>query len=198
MARLSGRYYRARGQIRPYSAATARRFSAPRTAASGSLPETLPHELPFAIEFHHGSWFNDTDLSASRSVSGRLGHRGCALFAALAPSYSKFCLCTLAWAPRRQTTEQRQLDPVAAVRPWVPILRDLAHQVQMSTAMSATAFQATHRVIVRHFCCCWEKNSQHGRTNRAEVRDHRSRRPSNERLRVISSAYSRWPPTGRP
>ena len=28
--------------------------------------------------------------------------------------------------------------------------------------------------------------------------DHRSRRPSSERLRVISSVYSRWPPTGRP
>ena len=35
-------------------------------------------------------------------------------------------------------------------------------------------------------------------SRRRNLRSQRSRRPSRERLRVTSSAYSRWPPTGSP
>ena len=41
-----------------------------------------------------------------------------------------------------------------------------------------------------------EKATGYGREE--ELRPQRSWRPSSERLRVTSSAYSRWPPTGSP
>jgi uncharacterized protein YecE (DUF72 family) len=104
-------------------------FRHPERARLESFLQILPQDLQFAIEFRHGSWLKDTTLQLLETYH-------VAWVIVEAPFLPRRPRVTadfayIRWHGYRGLGQQsrRQLDPVAALRPWVPILRDLQRQV---------------------------------------------------------------------
>jgi len=88
----------------------------------------LPRQVSFALEFRHGSWVKDTTFSL-------LEQHGVAWVVVDAPFLPRVPRVTanfayVRWHGRPGYQTRRQLDPLAALRPWVPILHQLGRQVQ--------------------------------------------------------------------
>ena len=88
----------------------------------------LPRHVAFALEFRHGSWVKDTTFAL-------LEQHQVAWVVVDAP----FLPCVprvtapfayVRWHARPGYQTRRQMDPVAALRPWVPILHQLERQAQ--------------------------------------------------------------------
>lgn len=88
----------------------------------------LPAQVQFAIEFRHGSWVRDTTFAL-------LAQHQIAWVVVDAPFLPRLPHVTASfayvrWHGRPGYQTRRQLDPGAALRPWVPILQQLARQAQ--------------------------------------------------------------------
>lgn len=91
-----------------------------------SFLETLPREQRFAIEFRHGSWLKDTTFQLLEQYQ-------VAWVVVDAPFLPRVPRVTapfayVRWHRRSGYQTQRQLDPATALRPWVPLLRELGRQ----------------------------------------------------------------------
>lgn len=89
--------------------------------------DLLPPQVAFAIEFRHGSWLKDTTFAL-------LEQHQVAWVIVDAPFLPRVPRITagfayVRWHARPGHQARRQLDPAAALRPWVPVLRQLARQV---------------------------------------------------------------------
>ncbi|MGE3538840.1 MAG: DUF72 domain-containing protein [Candidatus Tectimicrobiota bacterium] len=90
--------------------------------------DILPAQVAFAIEFRHGSWARD-------STWRLLEQHQVAWVVVDAPFLPRLPQVTASfayvrWHARPGYQSRRQLDPVAALRPWVPVLQHLARQTQ--------------------------------------------------------------------
>lgn len=88
----------------------------------------LPPQVPFAIEFRHGSWVRDSTFTL-------LEHYQVAWVVVDAPFLPRVPRVTASfayvrWHGRPGYQTRRHLDPAAALRPWVSILQQLARQAQ--------------------------------------------------------------------
>ena len=92
--------------------------------------DTLPHELPFAIEFHHGSWCHDTTFQMLEAHQVAWVVVDAPFLPRVPRVTARFAYVRWHGHPGVRQQTQRQLDPTAALRPWVPMLRDLARQAQ--------------------------------------------------------------------
>jgi uncharacterized protein YecE (DUF72 family) len=91
--------------------------------------QTLPRAQQLAIEFHHGSWLKDATYALLETYQ-------VAWVIVEAPFLPRTPRVTANFAyvrwhgyPGISQQSRRQIDPVAAWQPWIPILRDLARQV---------------------------------------------------------------------
>lgn len=88
----------------------------------------LPRQVSFALEFRHGSWIKDTTFTL-------LEQHQVAWVVVDAPFLPRVPRVTanfayVRWHGRPGYQTRRQMDPVAALRPWVPILHQLGRQAQ--------------------------------------------------------------------
>ena len=88
----------------------------------------LPQQVSFAVEFRHGSWVKDTTFTL-------LEQHQVAWVVVDAPFLPRLPRVTanfayLRWHGRPGYQTRRQLDPAAALRPWVPVLHQLERQAQ--------------------------------------------------------------------
>ncbi|GIX45824.1 MAG: hypothetical protein KatS3mg131_0035 [Candidatus Tectimicrobiota bacterium] len=88
--------------------------------------QRLPSQPPFAIEFRHGSWLHESTFQL-------LEAHGVAWVVVDAPFLPRVPRVTapfayVRWHGRPGARAARQLDPAAALRPWVPMLQALARQ----------------------------------------------------------------------
>lgn len=88
----------------------------------------FPSDVPFAVEFRHGSWVNDTTFQL-------LEQHQIAWVVVDAPFLPRLPRVTarfayVRWHGRPGHATRRQLDPAAALRPWVAVLAALAAQAQ--------------------------------------------------------------------
>jgi uncharacterized protein YecE (DUF72 family) len=90
--------------------------------------QTLPQERQFALEFHHGSWLKDTTFQLLEAYQIAWVVVDASFLPRLPRVTAPFAY--VRWHGRPGTGQQstHQTDPVAALRPWVAILRDLMRQ----------------------------------------------------------------------
>jgi uncharacterized protein YecE (DUF72 family) len=91
---------------------------------------TLPQALHFAIEFHHGSWLKDATFELLEAYQVAWVVVDAPFLPRLPRVTASFAYVRWHGRPGVGQQTQRQLDPAAALRPWVPMLRDLARQAQ--------------------------------------------------------------------
>ena len=89
---------------------------------------TLPPQVQFAVEFRHGSWVKDTTFALLEQYQ-------VAWVVVDAPFLPRVPRVTanfayVRWHGRPGYQTQRQIDPAAALRPWVPVLHQLGRQAQ--------------------------------------------------------------------
>lgn len=87
----------------------------------------LPPDVRFAVEFRHGSWVKDSTFQL-------LEQHQVAWVIVDAPFLPRVPRVTtdfayVRWHGRPGHQTRRQLDPAAALRPWVPVLHHLVQQV---------------------------------------------------------------------
>jgi uncharacterized protein YecE (DUF72 family) len=89
---------------------------------------TLPQQVQFAVEFRHGSWIKDTTftLLEQSQVAWVIVD---APFLPCVPRVTA-SFAYVRWHGRPGYQTRRQMDPVAALRRWVPILHQLEQQAQ--------------------------------------------------------------------
>ena len=90
--------------------------------------QLLPQDRQFAIEFHHGSWRQETTFELLEAYQVAWVTVDAAFLPRLPRVTTHFAYVRWHGHPGRARQTTRQLDPVAALRPWVPILRDLGRQ----------------------------------------------------------------------
>ena len=90
--------------------------------------QTLPEERQFAIEFHHGSWLKETTFELLEAYQVAWVTVDAAFLPRLPRVTAPFAYVRWHGHPGVGRQSQRQIDPVGALRPWIPILRDLARQ----------------------------------------------------------------------
>ena len=90
--------------------------------------QTLPQERQFAIEFHHGSWLKESTFQLLEAYQVAWVIVEASFLPRLPRVTAPFAY--VRWHGYRGIEQQskRQLDPVTAWRPWVPILRQLERQ----------------------------------------------------------------------
>ena len=103
-------------------------FRSTEQAALATFLALLPPHVPFAVEFRHGSWVKDATFQL-------LEQHQVAWVVVDAPFLPRVLRVTapfayVRWHGRPGYQTRRQLDPAAALRPWVPVLHQLAQQVQ--------------------------------------------------------------------
>jgi uncharacterized protein YecE (DUF72 family) len=92
--------------------------------------DTLPQDVPFAIEFRHGSWLKDStyDLLNAHRVAWVV------VDAPFLPRIPRVTadVAYVRWHgyPGVGQRTRHETDPAASLRPWVTILRDLARQAE--------------------------------------------------------------------
>jgi len=95
--------------------------------------ETFLQHLPapgkFAIEFHHGSWLKEETFQLLEAHQVAWVIVDAAFLPRLPRVTAPFAYVRWHGRPGIGSQSTRQLAPAAALRPWVPILRDLARQV---------------------------------------------------------------------
>ncbi|MBM3223865.1 MAG: DUF72 domain-containing protein [Candidatus Tectomicrobia bacterium] len=87
----------------------------------------LPSHLAFAVEFRHGSWLKDSTFTLLEQYQ-------VAWVVVDAPFLPRVPRVTapfayVRWHRRPGYQTQRQMDPAAALRPWIPLLHQLGRQV---------------------------------------------------------------------
>ena len=92
--------------------------------------QTLPQTLHFAVEFRHGSWLKDITFELLEAHQVAWVVVDAPFLPRLPRVTTSFAYVRWHGRPGVGQQTQRQLDPTAALRPWVPILRDLARQAQ--------------------------------------------------------------------
>jgi uncharacterized protein YecE (DUF72 family) len=91
--------------------------------------QTLPREQQFAIEFRHGSWLKDTTWQLLEAHQMAWVTIDAPFLPRLSRVTAPFAYVRWHGRPGVRQQSQRQIDPIATLRPWVPILRDLGRQV---------------------------------------------------------------------
>jgi uncharacterized protein YecE (DUF72 family) len=90
--------------------------------------QTLPREVQFAVEFHHGSWLKDTTFELLEAYQIAWVVVDAAFLPRLPRVTAPFAYVRWHGYPGVEARTRRQTDPLTALRPWVPILRQLAQQ----------------------------------------------------------------------
>ena len=103
-------------------------FRSTEQAALEAFLDLLPRQAAFALEFRHGSWVKDTTFAL-------LERHQVAWVVVDAPFLPRVPRVTapfayVRWHGRPGYQTRRQMDPAAALRPWVPILHQLERQAQ--------------------------------------------------------------------
>lgn len=88
---------------------------------------TLPPEMRYAVEFRHGSWHKDSTLQLLERYQVAWVIVDAPFMPRLPHVTADFAY--VRWHSRPGHRVRRQLDPVAALRPWVPVLHSLRRQV---------------------------------------------------------------------
>jgi len=88
----------------------------------------LPRQVAFALEFRHGSWVKDTTFTLLEQYQVAWVVVDAPFLPRVPRVTANFAYVRWHGRPGHQT--QRQLDPVAALRPWVPVLHQLGRQAQ--------------------------------------------------------------------
>lgn len=88
--------------------------------------ELLPHQVSFALEFRHGSWVKDTTFTLLEQYQVAW----VIVDAPFLPRVSRVTanFAYVRWHGRPGYQTRRQIDPTAALRPWVPVLHQLGRQ----------------------------------------------------------------------
>ena len=88
----------------------------------------LPRQVSFALEFHHGSWVKDATftLLEQHQVAWVVVD---APFLPCVPRVTA-SFAYVRWHGRPGYQTRRQMDPAAALRPWVPVLHQLGRQAR--------------------------------------------------------------------
>jgi uncharacterized protein YecE (DUF72 family) len=94
-----------------------------------SFLQILPQERQFAIEFRHGSWLKDSTYALLETYHVAWVIVDAAFLPRTPRVTTNFSYVRWHGHPGLSQQSTRQLDPVAAFQPWIPILRDLARQV---------------------------------------------------------------------
>jgi uncharacterized protein YecE (DUF72 family) len=94
-----------------------------------SFLQTLPQELRFAIEFHHGSWLKDPTFQLLEAYQVAWVIVDASFLPRTPRITTNFSYVRWHGYPGTGQQSKRQLDSMAMLQPWVPILRDLARQV---------------------------------------------------------------------
>jgi hypothetical protein len=87
--------------------------------------QLLARQRRFAIEFHHGSWCKETTLQLLETYQGAWVVVEASFLPRLPHVSGDFAYVRWHGHPGIRQRSQRQLDPGAALRPWVHILRQL-------------------------------------------------------------------------
>jgi uncharacterized protein YecE (DUF72 family) len=90
----------------------------------------LPREQQFALEFRHGSWLKDTTFAILEAYQVAWVVVDASFLPRLPRVTADFAYVRWHGQPGVGMQSKRQLDPVAALRPWVAILRQLARQAE--------------------------------------------------------------------
>jgi uncharacterized protein YecE (DUF72 family) len=88
----------------------------------------LPPPRRFAIEFHHGSWCRETTFQLLERYQVAWVVVDAPFLPRLPRVTADFAYVRWHGYPGTRQRARRQLDPLAALRPWVPILRQLGRQ----------------------------------------------------------------------
>jgi uncharacterized protein YecE (DUF72 family) len=91
--------------------------------------QTLPRERQFAIEFHHGSWLKETTFQLLEEHQVAWVVVDASFLPRVPRVTASFAYVRWHGHPGIQRQTQRRLDPSMTLRPWIPILRQLARQV---------------------------------------------------------------------
>jgi uncharacterized protein YecE (DUF72 family) len=89
---------------------------------------TLPRQVQFAVEFHHGSWVKDTTFTLLEQYQVAWVVVDAPFLPRVPRVTANFAYVRWHGRPGHQT--RRQIDPAAALRPWVPVLHQLERQAQ--------------------------------------------------------------------
>lgn len=87
---------------------------------------TLPREQRFAIEFRHGSWLKDTTFQLLEQYQVAWVMVDAPFLPRVPRVTAPFAY--VRWHRRSGYQTRRQLGPATALRPWVPLLRELGRQ----------------------------------------------------------------------
>lgn len=90
--------------------------------------QQLPRQGQFAVEFRHGSWLKDDTWHLLEAYQVAWVTVDAAFLPRLPRVTAPFAYVRWHGHPGLGAQSTRQLDPGATLRPWVPILRDLARQ----------------------------------------------------------------------
>ena len=88
----------------------------------------LPRQVSFALEFRHGSWIKDTTFTLLEQYQVAWVIVDAPFLPRVPRVTANFAYVRWHGRPGYQT--QRQMDPAAALRPWVPVLHQLGRQAQ--------------------------------------------------------------------
>jgi uncharacterized protein YecE (DUF72 family) len=88
----------------------------------------LPQEVPFAIEFRHGSWLRDATFTLLEAHQVAWVVVDAPFLPRMPRVTANFAYVRWHGHPGTGQRVRRQTDPAAAFHPWVPILRHLARQ----------------------------------------------------------------------
>lgn len=87
----------------------------------------LPSEVRFAVEFRHGSWLKDSTFQLLEQYQVAWVVVDAPFLPRLPRVTTDFAY--MRWHGRPGHQPRRQIDPAGAMRPWVPVLQQLAQQV---------------------------------------------------------------------
>lgn len=90
--------------------------------------ETLPRDQLFAIEFHHGSWLKDTTFELLEAHQIAWVTVDADFLPRVPKVTAPFAYVRWHGYPGVGQRSRRRTSPATALRPWAPILRDLARQ----------------------------------------------------------------------
>jgi uncharacterized protein YecE (DUF72 family) len=96
-------------------------------ASLESFLQALPPDRQFALEFRHGSWIKDTTFRLLEQYQVAWVVVDAPFLPRLPRVTASFAY--VRWHGRPGYQARHQLDPAAALHPWVPLLHDLGRQV---------------------------------------------------------------------